>query len=315
MRKFLRNISIFGCVFFVCMSVLWRNMALTENQYTLMSHEANVRQQIERLDTMQGPKIMIIGGSGCGFGICSPMLREYFGMQVSNTGTHAGLGLRMQIALFEKYINEGDIVLVIPEYSQYTRQYFGDETALRILSSTYQKGYRHFSLMQQLYLFAFVPKTWSDAREALGFMFQNLTDPYAKEALNEYGDVERYEYRQHKEQEWQHETIGDILYLPFRKLKQLKTYCEAMGATMYVFPPSYSDKAYEQNEVKIDKIWSRLEQMGLPVVGTPVEYKIADTLCFDTDYHLTYEGVIWRTGKLMKDIDERLEYGMKNRAK
>ena len=307
MRRFLRNILIFGSITFGCTAAIWRYMALQENYYTQMSHEVNVSRQIARLDTLQGPKILIVGGSGCGFGICSQMLKEHFGMQICNTGTHAGLGLRLQIELFKQYINKGDIVLVIPEYAQYTKQYMGDETALRILSSTYKEGYKHFSLMQQLYLFAFVPAAWEDARKAADGSYLDTDSPYVKEALNEYGDVERYERRKHSDKEWQHENLDDIWCMPFGKLKQLNAYCEERGAKMYVFPAAYCENAYERNHDKIAKIWSLLEQSGLTIVSVSEEYVAVDSLCYDTDYHLTYEGVLWRTEKLISDMDKLLQ--------
>ncbi len=304
MRKFIRNILIVGGIALGCTAALWRYMALYENYYTQMSHEVNVSQQIARLDTLQGPKILIIGGSGCGFGICSPMLETHYGMHISNTGTHAGLGLRLQVKLFRKYIEEGDVVLVIPEYAQFTKQYLGDETALRILTSTCREGYKQFSVLQQLYLFAFVPSAFEDARKAADGSYLDMNSPYVKKALNIYGDVERYESRQHKEAGWEPQHVeGDIWSSPFRMLKDLKEYCTSKGAQLYIYPPAYRDKAYDLNREKIDEIWRRLEQSGLPIVSQPDEYMTPDSLCYDTDYHLTYEGVIWRTKKLMNDLD------------
>ena len=95
--------------------------------------------------------------------------------------------------------------------------------------------------------------------------------------------------------------------MPFGKLKQLNAYCEERGAKMYVFPAAYCENAYERNHDKIAKIWSLLEQSGLTIVSVSEEYVAVDSLCYDTDYHLTYEGVLWRTEKLISDMDKLLQ--------
>ena len=48
------------------------------------------------------------------------MIGEHFDMPVCNTGTHADLGLLTQLNICKDYIRNGDIVIIIPEYEQYT---------------------------------------------------------------------------------------------------------------------------------------------------------------------------------------------------
>lgn len=304
MKKFVLRILIYCSVIFGCTALLWRILISVKNDYSIHSHETNVHKQIERLDTMSSPKIIIIGGSGCGFGICSPLLQEHYNLNVCNTGTHAGLGLNLQINLFRKYITTNDIVIVIPEYEQYTKMFYGDETALRILTSIYPEGYKQVSFLQQMHLYRYVPMAFTDAQKSKGMGIFGDTIPYAKEAVNEFGDVERYANRNHENKEWKPNILkGCISVIPFLILKDFNEECKEKRVHLFIFPPAFRQEAFECNKSKINEIWSRLEKNNLPVVSYPEAYMLPDSLFYDTDYHLTYEGVIIRTNKLIADID------------
>lgn len=304
MKKFVLRILIYCSVIFGCTALLWRILISVKNDYSTHSHETNVHKQIERLDTMSSPKIIIIGGSGCGFGICSPLLQEHYNKNVCNTGTHAGLGLNLQINLFRKYITTNDIVIVIPEYEQYTKMFYGDETALRILTSIYPEGYKQVSFLQQMHLYRYVPMAFTDAQKCKGMGIFGDTIPYAKEAVNEFGDVERYANRNHANKEWKPNILkGYISVIPFLILKDFNEECKEKRVHLFIFPPAFRQEAFECNKSKINEIWRRLEKNNLPVVSYPEAYMLPDSLYYDTDYHLTYEGVIIRTNKLIADID------------
>jgi hypothetical protein len=49
-----------------------------------------------------------------------------------------------------------------------------------------------------------------------------------------------------------------------------------------------------------------LEKAQLPCVSKPERYRMADTMHFDSPYHLTYEGVMTRTSRLIADMDSIL---------
>ena len=307
MRKFVVKILIFAGVVLCATTLLWRCMITVENNYSIRSHETNVRRQIERLDTLQSPKIIFIGGSGCGFGISSPMIRDHSHMNVCNTGTHAGLGLRLQVELYRKCISKGDIVVIIPEYEQYTGLFLGDETVFRIFTSTYKPGYKHISVRQQFHLFPYVAKAFHDDAIMKGLKEVDATSPYSIASLNEYGDVENYAYRNHREAAWKPNALeGDVDKTVIPYLKGLYQECIEKQATMLIFPPAFRQGAFEFNEGKIEEIWNMLEQSDLPVVSNPRACMLPDSLYYDTDYHLTYEGVVIRTNKLIADLDALL---------
>lgn len=284
---------------------LWRWMALRPNNYSRLSHEMNIKRQLDRIRLIQEPKIVFIGGSGCGFGLCSPIIHERYNMPVVNTGTHAGIGLRLMLMLYKPYIHRNDIVIVIPEYAHYMGDfYLGDATVLRIFSSSCQEGYRLLDFKQQLHLFKYAPIAYKDARSVKNLKVFEQNNPYSADALNDFGDVEMYDHRAHKEIKGGRDDMDkEIQYGAIQLLCEFYQYCEDQGATMIIFPPAFRDKTFEQNVTQINLIWETLSNYNLPIVSSPDDYKLPDSLYYDTDYHLTYEGVILRTNKVISDLD------------
>lgn len=305
MKRFLLNICVYIAGIIVATFFVWRYMALQPNNYSRFSHEINIKKQLERIQQIDEPKIIFIGGSGCGFGLYSPLIMEHYQMPVVNTGTHAGIGLRLQLLLFKPYIKENDIVIVIPEYAQYLGDfYLGDESAIRILSTNYPKGYKLLNLKQQLNLFKHVPTAYKDAKSARAMKGLDI-GPYSALSLNECGDVEMYEYREHKKINNVNADVKEkrVQKESIKLLCEFNQYCIGNGATVLIFPPALRDEVFEQNKEKIEEIWNALTANDLPLVSSPITYELPDSLFYDTDYHLTYEGVIHRTNMLIANID------------
>lgn len=307
MRRFLLNLSIYLAGVLAITSFAWKWMAMQPNNYSRLSHEINVQHQLERIRHIHEPKIIFIGGSGCGFGLCSPMIMEHFQMPIVNTGVHASIGLRLQLLLFKPYITENDVIIVIPEYAHYLGDfYLGDETAIRILSSHYPEGYKLINFKQQLHLLKYVPQAYKDAISTRSVNSIDQNCPYSAQSLNEFGDVEMYEHREHQKIGNKRDDMGAEKHLQKEVIKLLNDfnqYCIDKNATMLIFPPAFRDEAFEQNKEQIGEIWEALANSNLPIVSSPTNYELPDSLFYDTDYHLTYEGVIHRTSMLIEDLD------------
>lgn len=301
MARFIVKVVLFGlCVVLLTLS-LCVAMLSVPNKDCKYSHEMNVSLSIERLEAAEGKKIVFFGGSGLGFGLNSQKVQETVGMPVYNTGTHGGLGLLLELALFKPYIGEGDIVVCVPEYQQYLGNYmYGDEAALRILSSLCPQGYRYVTIRQCLYLLRYVPDAFGSAlsaRDAVPY-----GGPYSALALNEFGDVECYEFRDSTEVKY-----VDCLEAPLQPrsvmlLREFDDFCKRKGAMMLLLPPAYRNESFQANRSRIDAIWDMVIGSGLPAASSPTAYCLPDTLFFDSNYHLTKQGVEFRTDKVVSDI-------------
>ena len=63
--------------------------------------------------SVEGKKIVIVGGSSVAFGFDSQKIEQAFpGYKVVNFGLYADLGTKVMLDLSEDHISEGDIVIV-----------------------------------------------------------------------------------------------------------------------------------------------------------------------------------------------------------
>lgn len=278
-----------------------------KNYYSLASHEMNVKLCAERLDTMKNvPKIIFIGGSGCGFGIDSRAISLHFQMPVVNTGTHANIGLRLQMEIFKKYISNGDVVVVIPEYDQFSNLFYlgGNETVLRILNS-YEEGYASCPLWQKIYISQFIPKYYEQARST-GPCEPDDT-PYSINSLNEYGDVTAYEQRMNGNLVTVYKALDNYNPLVKKYILKYKSFIEGLDAKLILLPPALAQSSYNNSAAFIEGLLNRYNNNDIQLFDDkPLNCSLPDSLYYDTPYHLTTLGVMIRTEQLIKQIETAL---------
>ena len=311
MKLFIKKIFLIGLLCGGILLFLLLIMARYPDQYAIESHESNVKYSLERLTELEDTtKIVIIGGSGCGFGLNSELLYEKYRMPVVNTGTHASIGIVMQLKIFENKFTENDIVIIIPEYQQFYKNFgFGteNETMYRILYNNYPSALRYLSFIQAISILKFIPQYFKKAAFLHKGANIDNNSPYSKHSLNRFGDVTNWEYRKHKndiEADTIKSTAPNTKIISF--LDKFISRQEKKGARCLLFPPAYMEGSYNNSKLFIDTLDYSLLQQGIPFSTSTERYKFVDTLFYDTDYHLTYEGAMLRTKMLIEDIDSVL---------
>ena len=78
----------------------------------LNNYQAALIDKNERLCSIDGPKIVLVGNSNLAFGIDSRALEEAFGMPVVNMGMHGGLGNAFNEQAAVQNVCKGDIVIL-----------------------------------------------------------------------------------------------------------------------------------------------------------------------------------------------------------
>lgn len=306
MKQFLLKIGLYGLYLAIVELIL---LCCISDPMSKSSHEANVRLSSERIAQIDTTKIVILGGSGCQFGFISQLLAEHYDRPIVNTGTHACIGLKLQINLFRDYLKAGDIVLLIPEYDQYCSYnlFSGaiDESMLRIMFSNYPKGLGKLTFEQWKMVIPFLPQYISKS-----FTHSPVPaySPYSVTSINEYGDVTNWEYRRAVFQDnpslypLRANAHPDILSF----LHDFAVQCQENNILLLFFPPAIAKSESEQIINYMCSLDTIMQNNGTPFCVKPERYILPDSLFFDTYYHMVYHGALLRTQMVIHDVDSIL---------
>ncbi len=267
-------------------------------------YEASILDKLARLESLDEPKIILVGNSNLAFGIDSTMIEEELGMPVVNLGLQGGLGNRFHEQMLQGHVQSGDIVIVC--HTEY------DDDGKILNGDTAWKTLEWHSELWKLIAKKDIPKLLlnfpsyvlgSVLKWITGTSMEAYDSVYKREAFNENGDVairtetERYRFGEEVQLPPSlSETCAD-------RLNELNAYVEAQGATMYVaaYPVGYEsvlpDRAIFDNFEH-----SLRTALDCDVISHWTDYFMPQEYFYDTAYHLTLEGAKYRTALLIEDI-------------
>lgn len=275
----------------------------------LNNYQAALIDKNQRLCSIEGAKIVLVGNSNLAFGIDSAAIEEAFGMPVVNMGMHGGVGnpLNEQAAL--QNVCEGDIVIL--SYSN-----FDDGDVIKNQQLAWITIENHYELWNYIR-----PKDWPAMIKAyptylkgcLGLWCQgigNMDDgnEYSRQAFNEYGDniYDRPNLVTGTNLNEVHiPQIGDETIERINALNQELT---SQGATLLVtaYPspicentPSVSEFQSFQDDIE--------ERLDCPVISRYEDYIMDGDLFYNTYLHLNNQGVQVRTELLIADLQQYME--------
>lgn len=278
------------------------------------SYQASAIDKIERLESINDPKIILVGDSNLAFGISSKKIEDAIGMPVVNLGLHGGMGNAYHEQMAKNNINKGDIVVVCYDSFSDTDEI----TDLELAWVTYDYNDRLWSVFREKdrkSMLKAYPKYLR--RSYLRWILRmGDNDPggcYSRSAFNEYGDV----VRRPAEEQLSTEAIfaGKSISVPkinnicINRLNELYDYCDMKGAAMVVagYPIAYGKYAAFTEE-DFRSFQSELEsKLDCQVISDYTDYFYPYELFYNTSLHLTEEGAEVRTKQLISDLENWLE--------
>ena len=270
-------------------------------------------EKYERLNSIEGEKIVVVGGSSVAFGLDSKALEEYTGMPVVNFGLYAALGTKIMLDLSLSGIGEGDIVVVAPEMNSETLSlFFNADTAWRAVES-------------DLSMLKYIGK--DNRREMLGALWGYAVDKikaafsggidfsdeiYSSDNFNEYGDFANYPrtdnvmpeyYDPNTEVLLDPDQIGEEFYAFADYLNEYVSKCEKKGATVYFSFSPMNSLACEADADTLAALYDAFDEaLDCEIISLPEDYILDPGYFFDTNFHLNDTGVAARTILLARDI-------------
>lgn len=309
MQKFIKKVILLVTLVLVLMTVIAGfDFFVIGGQYKL-SYQASLVDKVERLESINEPKIILVGNSNLSFGIYSNQIEEAMGMPVVNLGLHGGLGNAYHEEIAKLNINSGDIVVVChssyadddkitdPELAWVTYDYndelwpiFRKKDYLTIL-----EGYPKY--LRKSYLL------WATRRGN-----KEPGNVYSKSAFNEYGDVVAKSAEEQMDTEEFFKTCTITVPLIndtcINRLNEFNQYCTDRGAALVVagYPIAYGQYS-EFSEGDFQRFQAELDsKLNCDIISEYTDYFFPYSYFFNTYLHLNEEGANVRTGQLITDL-------------
>ena len=284
------------------------------------SYYAALTDKIEILTSTTSPRIIIVGGSNTAFGIDSELLQMKSGYNVVNMGLNGNLGMRFMLHTIEPFLQQGDIVLIMPEFDSIvsTNESIGPAYVQVLLTNPRLARYIH-SPQEVYYFLKLFPYTYTEAIKTMAadyfekgcIVCENEERIYYRSAFNSYGDIVS------------HETIHPVweighLYLSVREDdRNVQRFVDILNdfhrktlakeiTILLAYPPTPA--AGDQNTVDtLTLLDARLtSELRIDVIGKPEEAWYSRALFFDKLYHLNIEGRALNTQRIIQQISPYL---------
>lgn len=274
------------------------------------SYLGAMTDKYNRLNSIDSPKIILVGGSSMAFGIDSTVLETELGMPVVNMALYAAIGSKTTLELTKSNVNKGDIIIFAPETdSQAYSMYFDAMTTLQMLDAN-KNMFWQLPVKDQLNIFANLPNYFEQRRQHTENGKPNPTNAYSRQAFNEYGDnvfdrpynvmLEGYlpdnliDINQSIVDNEFVEYFND--FVSFAKLKKAQV--------MFSFAPMNRLALTERStlENRLNFYYYVINNFDCPVISNVEDYIMDEGYFYDSNYHLNNSGVTYRTYTLISDV-------------
>lgn len=266
------------------------------------------KYKVQRLDEVEGKKIVFIGGSSVPFALRSELIEMNVpGYRAVDFGLYAGLGTRVMMDVSLDGIKEGDIVILMPEQQEQTlSMYFnpnlmwqaldGDTSFVMRLSEDERielvKAYPEFVKTKTNYYFS---KTTP-----------NPDDIYKRDSFDEYGDISS-DLCAYNVMDTRYDVnmpinfAEDVIAPDF--IDYMNLFNERVtkkGATLYYHYSPMNRLAVQDQYLEYHKyIQSKLD---FQILGFPNSSIMDYEYFYDTNFHLNNAGAINFTRNMIKDL-------------
>ncbi len=283
-------------------------------------------EKYERLNSIEGEKLVVVGGSSVAFGLDSAALEREIGMPVVNFGLYANLGTKLMLDLSRSGIGEGDVIVLAPEMNDQTLSlYFNSETTMQALDGNFGM----LASVDSENYEALLGASWGFAADKLGYTLGGKvpenSGAYSKKWFNSYGDNiydrpynEMTTVTKNITLDYKYDAEDGVVseYEEFIDyVNEYVEFCTGRGATVYFsFPPMNEASMTDYNTVEnINAFYDNLaSSLHCRVISNVNDYIMDEGYFFDSEFHLNNAGVKIRTANLANDL--KRELGMTNKT-
>ena len=266
-------------------------------------YNASLIDKVERLESIEEPKIVLLGNSNVAFGFDSQLIEEAMGMPVVNMGLHGGNGSAFHEEMAKYNVTPGDIYIVC-------HHTYNDDNTIDDTVGAWASIENHFNLWKILRkddietmvrgFPAYLKKCLNLYSSGTGN--HDSGGVYARSAFNEYGDVAvlRNESEYTFKKTVTAHKIGDIAV---NRINKLNDYLTSRGATLLVAGYPIGNGDITADAADFIAFQEKLaDKLDCPVISNYVDYMFDYKYFYNSTYHLTSEGAEIRTNQLIADV-------------
>ena len=303
MKQFVLDVLAFVAAFIGVLVAACFLLPGTRAKNSMLAHQLWIEKTLH--DT-PGGRIVFVGGSGCGNGISSEAIAKTFGRRVVNAGLHAGLGLVYQMKAVEQDVKKGDIVVLVPEYSNFSGTgCWGNLELFAMVTDIIPDDRVLLSVPHYVWLLQFVP---AYATSKLAGLFKHIEK--FKPRRSPFGD-----------NDWDvAEPDATLPFAPAARMtsaayaddvispiREFKRSCEERGAAVLILPPAFQLSSFERQVNYIHRVTEELARAEIPFAVDPQAFALADNLFFETPYHLNLKGRKLRSDLMINALEPMIE--------
>ena len=286
------------------------------------NYQAAAIDKINRLNSIDEPKIILVGDSNVAFGFRSYIIEDETGMPVVNLGMHGGLPDWFHEEMCKSNINEGDIVVLC--HSRYLEGQHMSPLGASLAWITLENHFDLWRLIRK--------GNWSDMADAFTTYVKKSSrlffdkpfkaiferndeedgpSGYSRAAFNKYGD------NVHADTYWTppYSFASDFMAKPgqiddaaIARINKLNEYVTAHGGRLVIshYPIAISENNPADEEAFEAYQQELIDKFDGDVISDFSDYYFDFEEFYDTDLHLGKDGAQRRSMQLATDIRKYL---------
>ncbi len=267
------------------------------------------------------PRIILGGASNLAFGIDSKMMQDTFGIPVINMGLHGNFGIDFILNQIRANARKGDVVVLSLEYYLDEMFYKDIDYVLNLYPEAgeyvnrgedyYTQKAKYFvsesqdAVQKQMNTFFDKVLNFKEAKVFVSDQLHSYdTLIYSRSAFNSNGDVISHLGKKYPYDLRGRTPIEVINYSRnINKLNDFAGYIESLGGKVFLTYASYPQSEFNKYKDAAHEFDKTLKDgLKFKIISKPEELVFADSLFFDTVYHLNEEGRHIRTADLIKKL-------------
>jgi len=254
-------------------------------------------------DRIKSPRIIFCGGSNVAFGINSLEIAEATHMPVVNLGLLGGLGLNFILNEAKYTARPSDIVIISTEYYLSPEGTYNDKADIERI---FPPAGKYFTpTLAQIMGDFFIEDLKKNLPNTLSVLAHiKKAEPnlgvYKRSSFNENGDVVRNFVPVPAMDFSAAKTTNYGYYEGIKSLNDFKLFADQHHISVYFIYPCYPTSLYYGSKKTFDRMAGDFTMdLKVKVLNTPESASFADSLFYNTEFHLTPRGRELRTQRII----------------